>query len=101
MPVKHLYAKQGLSPVCFVSCEYQTVIRTIQSIEPLLPRQRGSVPLTSLNVLSAILYVIGRRCKWCRLSAYFGSWYTIYTLANRRGNAGVLDRFLQAIQEKM
>lgn len=68
-------------------------------IEPLLPRQRGNVTLTNLNVLNAILYVAEHGCKWRGLPTYFGNWHTIYTRANRWAKAGVLDRLFQALQE--
>lgn len=68
-------------------------------IEPLLPRQRGNVTLTNLNVLNAILYVAEHGCKWRGLPEHFGNWHTIYTIANRWAKAGVLDRVFQALQE--
>jgi transposase len=68
-------------------------------IEPLLPRQRGNVTLTNLNVLNAILYVAEHGCKWRGLPVHFGNWHTIYTRANRWAKAGVLDRIFQALQE--
>jgi transposase len=70
-----------------------------KNIEPLLPRQRGNVTLTNLNVLNAILYVAEHGCKWRGLPAHFGNWHTIYTRANRWAKAGVLDRIFQALQE--
>lgn len=71
----------------------------LKKIEPLLPRQRGNVTLTNLNVLNAILYVAEHGCKWRGLPEHFGNWHTIYTRANRWAKAGVLDRIFQALQE--
>lgn len=70
-----------------------------KNIEPLLPRQRGNVTLTNLNVLNAILYVAEHGCKWRGLPTHFGNWHTIYTRANRWAKAGVLDRIFKALQE--
>ena len=70
-----------------------------KKIESLLPRQRGNVTLTNLNVLNAILYVAEHGCKWRGLPEHFGNWHTIYTRANRWAKAGVLDRVFLALQE--
>jgi len=50
-----------------------------QQIERCLPRQRGNVSLSSLQVLNAILYVAEHGCKWRGLPPRFGRWHTIYT----------------------
>jgi len=68
-----------------------------KNIEPLLPRQRGNVTFTNLNVLNAILYVAEYGCKCGGLPTHFGNWHT--TRANRWAKAGVLDRIFQALQE--
>lgn len=48
-----------------------------------LPRQRGNVTLSNLDVLNAILYVAEHGCKWRGLPVRFGNWHTIYTRMNR------------------
>ncbi|MDR2789103.1 MAG: transposase, partial [Candidatus Accumulibacter sp.] len=41
-------------------------------IEDCLPRQRGNVSLSNLQVLNAILYVSEHGCKWRGLPERFG-----------------------------
>jgi len=65
-----------------------------------LPRQRGNVSLSNLQVLSAILYVAEHGCKWRGLPRRFGNWHTVYTRMNRWAKAGVLDRVFTALQEE-
>lgn len=67
-------------------------------IEDCLPRQRGNVRLTNLQVLNAILYVAEQGCKWRGLPARFGRWHTIYTRMSRWAKAGVLDRVFARLQ---
>ncbi len=69
-------------------------------IQPFLPRQRGNVSLTNLQVLNAILYVAEQGCKWRGLPKYFGNWHTIYTRMNRWAKNGVLDRVFAALQQR-
>src|SRR5690606_15547183 len=69
-------------------------------IEDCLPRQRGNVSLSNLDVLNAILYVAEHGCKWRGLPKRFGRWHTIYTRMNRWAKAGVLDRVFTALQEE-
>ena len=69
-------------------------------IEAHLPRQRGNVSISNLNVLNAILYVAENGCKWRGLPKRFGNWHTIYTRMNRWAKAGVLDRVFSALQEQ-
>ena len=42
-------------------------------IEPSLPRQRGNVSLSNLQVLNALLYVAEQGCKWRGLPKRFGN----------------------------
>jgi transposase len=65
-----------------------------------LPRQRGNVSLSNLQVLNAILYVAEQGCKWRGLPKRFGNWHTIYTRMNRWAKAGVLGRVFAALQEE-
>jgi len=69
-------------------------------IEACLPRQRGNVSLSNLQVLNAILYVAEHGCKWRGLPKRFGNWHTIYTRMNRWSKAGVLDRIFAKLQEE-
>ena len=68
-------------------------------IEKLLPKQRGNVSITNLQVLNDILYVAEHGCKWRGLPKKFGNWHTIYTRANRWAKQGVLDHVFSALQE--
>jgi transposase len=68
-------------------------------IEHCLPRQRGNVSLSNLQVLNAILYVAEHGCKWRGLPKRFGNWHTIYTRMNRWAKSGVLDRAFEQLQQ--
>ena len=63
-----------------------------------MPRQRGNVRLSNLQVLNAMLYVAEHGCKWRGLPKRFGNWHTIYTRMNRWSKSGVLDRVFQELQ---
>lgn len=69
-----------------------------EQIENCLPRQRGNVSLSNLQVLNAILYVAEHGCKWRGLPKRFGNWHTIYTRMNRWSRQGVLDRVFEQLQ---
>ncbi len=71
-----------------------------ERIAPLLPRQRGNVSLSNLQVLNAILYVAGHGCKWRGLPERFGNWHTVYTRMNRWSKNGVLDRVFEHLQRE-
>jgi transposase len=71
-----------------------------QQIEAFLPRQRGNVSLTNLQVLNAILYVAEHGCKWRGLPKRFGNWHTIYTRMNRWAKNGVLNRVFEQLQQQ-
>jgi len=71
-----------------------------QRIADCLPRQRGNVGMTNLQLLNALLYVVEHGCKWRGLPKYFGNWHTIYTRMNRWSKAGVLDRVFARLQEE-
>jgi transposase len=68
-------------------------------IEDCLPKQRGNVRLSNLQVLNAILFVAEHGCKWRGLPKRFGNWHTIYTRMNRWSKAGVLDRVFERLQQ--
>jgi len=63
-----------------------------QQIEHCMPRQRGSVSHSNLQILNAILYVTEHGCKWRGLTKRFGNWHTIYTRMNRWAKSGVLQK---------
>jgi transposase len=63
-----------------------------------LPKQRGNVSMSNLNVLNAILFVAEHGCKWRGLPKRFGNWHTIYTRMNRWSKLGVLDRVFEQLQ---
>lgn len=65
-----------------------------------LPRQRGNVRLSNLDVINAILYVAEHGCKWRGLPERFGPWHTVYTRMNRWSKKGVLERLFRELQEK-
>ena len=67
-------------------------------IEHCLPRQRGNVSMSNLQVLNAILYVAEHGCKWRGLPRRFGRWHTVYTRMNRWSKSGVLDRVFTELQ---
>ena len=69
-------------------------------IEPSLPRQRGNVSLSNLQVLNALLYVAEQGCKWRGLPKRFGNWHTIYTRRNRWSKDGVLDHVFEQLQRE-
>ena len=64
-----------------------------------LPRQRGNVRLSNLQVLNAILYIAEHGCKWRGLPTRFGRWHTVYTRMSRWAQAGVLDRVFDRLQQ--
>jgi transposase len=69
-----------------------------KQIEHCLPKQRGNVSMTNLNLLNAVLYVTEHGCKWRGLPRRFGNWHTIYTRMNRWAKKGVLDRVFEELQ---
>src|SRR5258706_12399655 len=71
-----------------------------QQVADCLPRQRGNVSLSNLQVLNAILYVAEHGCKWRGLPKCLGNWHTIYTRMNRWSKAGVLDRVFARLQQE-
>jgi transposase len=74
--------------------------RQFQRIADCLPRQRGNVSMTNLQLLNALLYMVEHGCKWRGLPKHLGNWHTIYTRMNRWSKAGVLDRVFARLQEE-
>jgi len=71
-----------------------------ERIKGILPRQRGNVRRSNLDILNAILYVAENGCKWRALPKEFGNWNTIYVRMNRWAKNGVLDRVFVALQKE-
>ncbi|NJM55695.1 MAG: IS5 family transposase [Verrucomicrobiae bacterium] len=71
-----------------------------ERIKDCLPRQRGNVSLSNLQVLNAILFVAENGCKWRGLPKHMGNWHTVYTRMNRWSKAGVLDRVFERLQRE-
>ena len=69
-----------------------------QRIEKYLPRQRGNVSMSNLQLINAILYVVENGCKWRALPKTYGNWHTIYVRMNRWSKNGVLQRVFEALQ---
>jgi len=69
-----------------------------KQIADLLPRQRGNVRLSNLQVMNAILYMAANGCKWRALPEKYGKWNTVYTRMMRWSRAGVLDRVFERLQ---
>lgn len=72
----------------------------LQRVADCLPRQRGNVSMTNLQLLNALLHVAEQGCKWRGLPRELGNWHTIYTRMNRWSKAGVLARVFARLQEE-
>ena len=81
-----------------ILCGMEITPEQFATIEHCLPKQRGNVSLSNLQVVNAILYVAEHGCKWRGLPKRFGNWHTIYTRMNRWTKAGVLDRMFEQLQ---
>lgn len=71
-----------------------------ERIEAIMPRQRGNVRLSNLDLLNAVLYVAENGCKWRALPKEFGKWNTIYVRLSRWAKSGVLNRVFEALQRE-
>ena len=69
-----------------------------EKIEKYLPRQRGNVSMSNLQLINAILYVTENGCKWRALPKTYGNWHTIYVRMNRWSKSGVLQRVFEVLQ---
>ena len=69
-----------------------------EKIVKYLPRQRGNVSMSNLQLINAILYVTENGCKWRALPKTYGNWHTIYVRMNRWSKNGVLSRVFAALQ---
>ena len=70
-----------------------------ETIEHLLPVQRGNVKIANIQVINAILYIAKHGCKWRGLPERFGKWYSTYKRANRWAKNGVLDHVFGVLQD--
>jgi transposase len=71
-----------------------------EKIAKYLPRQRGNVSMSNLQLVNAILYVTENGCKWRALPESYGNWHTVYTRMNRWSKNGVLRRLFEALQQE-
>ena len=69
-----------------------------EKIAKYLPKQRGNVSMSNLQLINAILYVTENGCKWRALPEAYGNWHTIYVRMNRWSKNGVLSRVFAALQ---
>lgn len=72
----------------------------IEHIAPYLPRQRGNVSMSNLQLVNALLYVTENGCKWRALPKIYGNWHTVYVRMNRWSKSGVLQRLFEALQKE-
>ncbi|GHA72395.1 hypothetical protein GCM10009007_11730 [Formosimonas limnophila] len=71
-----------------------------KQIKPVLPKQRGNVSLSNLQVLNAILYVTEHGCKRRGLPKHFGNWHTIYTRMSRWSKSDALTKVFEHLQKE-
>lgn len=71
-----------------------------EKIARYLPKQRGNVSMTNLQLINAILYVTENGCKWRALPKSYGNWHTVYVRMNRWSKNGVLQRLFEALQRE-
>ena len=69
-----------------------------EKIAKYLPRQRGNVSMSNIQLINAILYVAENGCKWRALPKSYGKWHTVYVRMNRWSKNGVLQRVFEALQ---
>ena len=69
-------------------------------VKDVLPRQRGNVSMSNLQVLNAILFVAENGCKWRALPEHFGNWNTVYVRMNRWAKNGALAKVFEALQRQ-
>ena len=76
----------------------QITQKQYEKIAKYLPKQRGNVSMSNLQLINAILYVTENGCKWRALPKTYGNWHTIYVRMNRWSKNGVLSRVFAALQ---
>ena len=60
-----------------------------EKIAKYLPRQRGNVSLSNLELVNAILSVTENDCQWRALPESYGNWHTVYIRMNHWNKNGV------------
>ena len=85
-------------PIVIYNVHMEITQEQYDRIEKHLPRQRGNVSMSNLQLINAILYVTGNGCKWRALPKSYGNWHTIYVRMNRWSKNGVLQRLFEALQ---
>ena len=76
----------------------EITLQQYRKVEKYFPIQRGTVSMTNLQVINAILYVAENGCKWRALPKSYGNWHTVYMRMNRWSKNGVLERIFAALQ---
>lgn len=71
-----------------------------KKIAKYLPRQRGNVSMSNLQLVNAILYVTENGCKWRALPKCYGNWHTVYVRMNRWSKNGVLQHLFEGLQRE-
>ena len=69
-------------------------------IKKYLPKQRGNVSMSNINLINAILYVAENGCKRRALPKEYGNWHTIYVRLNRWSKNKVLERLFIGLQKE-
>ena len=64
------------------------------------PKHRRRASISNLDILNAVLYVLGNGCKWRCLPKEYGNWNTIYVRLRRWSKSGVLQRAVLMLQQK-
>ena len=83
--------------ICYTQ-DMEITNKQYERIAPYLPRQRGNVSMSNLQLINAILYVTENGCKWRALPKSYGNWHTVYVRMNRWSKSGVLQRLFEALQ---
>lgn len=71
-----------------------------EKIADCFPKHRGTIKLSNLFVLNAILYALENGCKWRALPKEFGNWHTIYMRMYRWYKNGILAKAFKKLQEE-
>ena len=71
-----------------------------KKIEKYMPKQRGNVSMSNIDLINAILYVTENGCKWRSLPKIYGNWHTIYVRMNRWSKKGVLSKIFIGLQKE-
>ena len=72
----------------------------LDKIAKYLPKQRGNVKYSNLDMVNAVLYVVENGCKWRSLPKEFGNWHTVYMRLSRWSESHVLDKIFVGLQNE-